>query len=69
MFPDAKHLDWLSARLDPGQERPFIAYHAAVALLEAVISLSSENCAKLGTALARLVYLDMWQRTVRSRLE
>ena len=53
MFPDASHLDWLAERLDPEQEKPFVAYHAAVALLDAVINLPSENCAKLGAALAK----------------
>jgi hypothetical protein len=52
MFPDANHLDWLAERLDPGQERPFVGYHAAVALLDAVTDLSAENCAKLAAALA-----------------
>jgi hypothetical protein len=53
MFPDASHLDWLAERLDPEQEKPFVAYHAAVALLDAVINLPSENCAKLSAALAK----------------
>jgi hypothetical protein len=53
MFPDASHLDWLAERLDPEQEKPFVAYHAAVALLNAVTNLPSENCAKLGVTLAK----------------
>lgn len=32
---------------------PFVAYHAAVALLDAVINLPAENCAGLRDALAR----------------
>jgi hypothetical protein len=53
MFPDASHLDWLADRMDPGQERPFVSYHAAVALLDSVMNLPSENCAKFGSALAK----------------
>ena len=52
MFPDAKHLDWLAERLDnPDVEKPFIGYHAAVALLEAARSLPIEDCGRLKTAL------------------
>jgi hypothetical protein len=53
MFPDPNHLDWLAYRLDPEQEKPFVAYHAAVALLEAVINLPTEYCATVGTALSK----------------
>lgn len=59
MFPDIRHLDWLAERLDPEQEKPFIAYHAAVALLEAVTSLPPENCARLHGALARAKILAL----------
>jgi len=52
MFPEANHLAWLAGRLDPEQEKPFVAYHAAVALLDAVTNLPSEDCAKLEVALA-----------------
>jgi hypothetical protein len=52
MFPDVDHLGWLAERMDPEQEKPFVAYHAAVALLDAVTNLPSESCAKLGAALA-----------------
>ena len=52
MFPEANHLAWLAERLDPDHERPFVAYHAAVALLDAVTNLPSEDCAKLTAALA-----------------
>jgi len=52
MFPEANQLAWLAERLDPEQEKPFVAYHAAVALLDAVTNLPSEDCAKLEVALA-----------------
>ena len=52
MFPEANHLAWLAERMDPEQEKPFVAYHAAVALLDAVTNLPSEDCAKLEAALA-----------------
>jgi hypothetical protein len=51
MFPDANHLAWLAESMDPAQEKPFVAYHAAVALLDAVTNLPSEHCAKLDFAL------------------
>jgi hypothetical protein len=52
MFPEANHLAWLAERMDPEQEKPFVAYHAAVALLDAVTNLPSEDCGKLEAALA-----------------
>ena len=51
MFPEADHLLWLAERMDPEQEKPFVAYHAAVALLDAVTNLPSGDCAKLKAAL------------------
>jgi len=54
LFPDARHLDWLAERLDnPKVERPFVGYHAAVALLEAARALPVSECAQLTSALAR----------------
>jgi hypothetical protein len=53
MFPDVNHLDWLAERMDPEQEKPFVSYHAAVALLDAVMNLPAENCATLRAALAK----------------
>jgi hypothetical protein len=53
IFPNANHFDWLAERMDPEREKPFVAYHAAVALLDAVINLPAENCAGLRDALAR----------------
>ena len=53
MFPDANHLDWLAERMDPELEKPFVSYHAAVALLDAVMNLPAENCEKLRAALGK----------------
>jgi hypothetical protein len=53
MFPDANHLDWLAERMNPEQEKPFVSYHAAVALLDAVTNLPAGNCAKLRAALGK----------------
>jgi hypothetical protein len=53
MFPNAAHLDWLAERLDPDNEQPFVAYHASVALLDAVTNLSPDHCAALDTALSK----------------
>jgi len=53
MFPTAQHLDWLGERLDPNVEKPFVGYQAAVALLEAARSLSSQYGAQLKSALSR----------------
>ena len=59
MFPDANQLDWLAERMDPEQEKPFVSYHAAVALLDAVMNLSTENCAKLRAALGKAKVLAL----------
>lgn len=53
MFSDPTQLDWLAARMDPEQEKPFVAYHAAVALLEAVMNLPTEYCAGIDAALSK----------------
>jgi hypothetical protein len=57
MFPDAEHLAWLAERLDPAVEKPFVAYHASVALLEAVTNLPAEHCGKLQAAISRALEL------------
>jgi hypothetical protein len=59
MFPEANHLAWLAERMDPEQEKPFVAYHAAVALLDAVTNLPSEDCAKLEAILAEAMKLAL----------
>jgi hypothetical protein len=53
MFPSAEKLDWLSERLNLENEKPFVAYQAAVALLEAVVSLPTGQCADMKRAVAR----------------
>lgn len=53
MFPSVAHLDWLAERLNPELEKPFLAYQAAVAILEAAVALATEHCQKLKRALAR----------------
>jgi hypothetical protein len=57
MFPNARHLDWLAERLDPEQEQPFVAYHASVALLDAVTNLPPEHCPTLEAALTKAMEL------------
>jgi hypothetical protein len=59
MFPDANHLDWLAERMDPEQEKPFVSYHAAVALLDAAMNLPTENCAELRAALGKAKVLAL----------
>ena len=49
--PDPDYLDWLAARL--ADEKPFIGYHAAVALLVAVRRLDPPYQAKLQAALQK----------------
>ena len=53
MFPNAEHLDWLAGRLDPNDEKPFVGYQAAVALLEAARSLPTSECGRIRAALTR----------------
>lgn len=58
MFPNAEHLNWLARRLDnPGSEKPFVGYQAAVALLDAVQALPSEECGRLKAALENAMAL------------
>jgi hypothetical protein len=44
MFPQRDYLEWLSTRLDPNLEKPFVGYQAAIALLEAASSLPVTEC-------------------------
>jgi hypothetical protein len=50
LFPSAADLDWLAKRLDPATEKPFIGFHAAKALVQAVRSLPKSDCPALRTA-------------------
>jgi hypothetical protein len=57
-FPNEQFLNWLAERLDnPGSEKPFVGYQAAVALLEGVRTLPQAECAKIRTALERAMSL------------
>jgi hypothetical protein len=56
-LPTPEYLDWLAERLDPRKEKPFLAYHAALALLYAVRKSDSKDCAALKRALQRATYL------------
>jgi hypothetical protein len=57
MFPSEDHLDWLAERLNPKAERPFLAYQAAVGLLEAVAGLPTDSCDKLRKAISKATSL------------
>ena len=56
-FPESGELDWLAERLDPEKEAPFIGYAAAVALAQAVRSLSAADHANLENSIARALAL------------
>ncbi|MGO6681284.1 hypothetical protein AB9F42_28410 [Rhizobium leguminosarum] len=60
VFPNRTHLAWLADRLDPDLEKPFVGYHAAIALLQAVRSLPSADCALLSSEIKRA--LDLARR-------
>jgi hypothetical protein len=49
--PDPAYLEWLEGRL--GQERPFVGYHAAVALLTAVRTLDKSYRSRLAEAIRK----------------
>jgi hypothetical protein len=68
MFPSADHLDWLSERLDPANEKPFVGYHSAVALLEAVNSLPTDFCPQLKAAVTKATTLGGKNQSDRDRL-
>ncbi|MGO6679598.1 hypothetical protein [Rhizobium leguminosarum] len=53
VFPSRQHVPWLTDRLDPELETPFIGYQAAMALLQAVRSLPSADCELLKSEIAR----------------
>jgi hypothetical protein len=50
LIPDVRYLDWLADRF--AAESPFIAYHAAVALLTAARELRPEELDKVDQALS-----------------
>ena len=51
VIPNAEYTDWLVARFTPRWERPFVQYHAGVALLTAAQTLADSHL----TALRRAV--------------
>jgi hypothetical protein len=57
VFPRKAALKWLADRLDPEAEAPFVGYHAAQALLQAVRSLPSNDRQQLQTQLHRALEL------------
>jgi hypothetical protein len=56
-LPTPEYLAWLAERLDPEQEKPFLSYHAALALLYAVRKIDKKDCYLVKTALQRAAYL------------
>lgn len=57
VFPRNTALKWLADRLDPEAETPFVGYHAAQALLQAVRSLPSTDHQQLRPELERALDL------------
>ncbi|UVK55369.1 hypothetical protein DBIPINDM_001877 [Mesorhizobium sp. AR02] len=57
VFPSKDDLKWLAKCLDPNVEKPFVGYHAAVALAQAVRSLSMSDCSLLHSEVARALAL------------
>jgi hypothetical protein len=51
VVPDGQHVGWLAERMVP--EKPFVAYHAAVALLAAARELRGDQLAQVDAALTR----------------
>jgi len=51
--PNADYLDWVAARLQDGAEKPFLQYHATLALLQAVRELASSHRPELESAIAQ----------------
>ncbi len=56
-FPDPEYLDWLTDRLDPDTETPFVGFQAGSALLQAVRSLSLEAETELRVSLDKALEL------------
>jgi hypothetical protein len=49
-IPDSVHLGWLAARLT--EEKPFIGFHAALALLNAARTVEATRLGEIGDAIA-----------------
>jgi hypothetical protein len=56
-IPDARWLDWLADRFEGRAEKPFVGYHAAVALATAARDLEDERVPELRVALTRAMQL------------
>jgi Domain of unknown function (DUF4062) len=65
--PDARWLDWLADRLQAGAEKPFVGYHAAVALATAARDLEEAHLPKLRAALTRATQLSSRLRSDADR--
>jgi hypothetical protein len=52
-IPKSEYFDWLAARLDRSTEKPFVGYHAAVALLTATRTVRKADRKALESAIAR----------------
>jgi len=57
VFPSPDELSWLADRLEPSVESPFIGFHAAIALLQAVRSLPASDYSVLRAELRRALAL------------
>jgi hypothetical protein len=55
VIPDVRYVGWLAERL--AEERPFIGYHAMVALLSAARGLSDRDFDQVALALTRAKHL------------
>jgi Domain of unknown function (DUF4062) len=56
VFPTSQYLPWITDRLAPADDTPFIRYHAAVALLVAVRVLDRSECPRLQEAIRAGIY-------------
>ncbi|MGF6655354.1 hypothetical protein OKW34_005944 [Paraburkholderia youngii] len=56
-FPRAEEIDWLTERLNPDVETPFVGYQAATSIAQAVRSLPAEVDVKLEHAIDRAMVL------------
>ncbi len=68
--PNDAYVDWLANRLSPEAEKPFVQYHAALALLHAVRELDPLTFPKLEAAVSNAVAFtaDLPRGTDRARV-
>jgi len=62
--PGTDHLMWLAER--PSAEKPFIGYHAALALLAAARTLEVKDLSKVREAIARAIRTPSYQDSARN---